>query len=163
MADETKVFVPGDTPDAYFAVQYHVALKGLQVGTLLGMGVLAPAAYLLSGRRRGRTFFSYLRSEPLVGAGIMAPLSLGMGYFRLKDQPSEAIVDRAYRIKHNEGQQLVDKMCFYAAAAGGLAGAVGFGVNPFLGMAQGGGLGFGVGVLIYVAQQAFNKATSSKA
>jgi hypothetical protein len=55
-------YVPGNTNDAHFAVQYHVALKGMQAGTLLGAFGLAPLAYLVSGRKKGRTFFSYLRS-----------------------------------------------------------------------------------------------------
>lgn len=92
-----------------------------------------------------------MRSEAVVGMAIMTPLSLAAGYARLKDQSLTAIEDRAYRIKHNEGQQQVDQFSFYAAAAGGFVGAIGFGVNPILGFAQGGALGVGLGVIAYEA------------
>ena len=76
-------YVPG-TDDAAFAVQYHVALKGLQTGCLLGASLIAPVAFFSVGRRKGRSFFSYLRSEPLVGAGICTPLALIAGHSKLK-------------------------------------------------------------------------------
>jgi hypothetical protein len=55
----------------------------------------------------------FQRSEPLIGAGIMIPVSLTMGYLRLKDQPQSAIDDRAERISKNVGQQLCDKFAAY--------------------------------------------------
>ncbi len=61
--DEQTTYVPANTKDAYFAVMYHVGVKGLQAGTLLGMTVWAPVAWLLVGRRNGRSLMSYVRSE----------------------------------------------------------------------------------------------------
>jgi hypothetical protein len=142
-------YVPG-TDDAAFAVQYHVALKGLQVGTLLGASVIAPVAFLAVGRRKGRTFFSYLRSEPLVGAAICTPLALYAGHRKLQDEPMSAIEDRAVRIAKNSGQQMNDMICSYSGAAMALVGSIGFRVNPVLGMAQGGGLGIAAGMVIYL-------------
>ena len=141
-------YVPG-TDDATFAVQYHVALKGLQAGTVIGAGVIAPIAYLVVGRKKNRTLFSYMRTEPLLAAAVMTPLSLFLGHSKLKDEPRVAIEDRALRISTNQGQQMVDKFCSYAGAAGALVGAIGFRVNPVLGMAQGGGLGIAAGVFLY--------------
>lgn len=98
-----------------------------------------------------------MRSEALVGMAIMTPLSLAAGYARLKDQPQTAIEDRAYRIKHNASQQEVDQFSFYAAAAGGFVGAIGFGVSPILGFAQGGSLGVGLGVIAHLVYDQVKK------
>lgn len=142
-------YVPG-TDDAAFAVQYHVALKGLQVGTLIGASVIAPVAFLAVGRRKGRSLFSYLRSEPLLGAAICTPLALFAGHQKLQNEPLSAVEDRAVRIALNNGQQMNDKICSYSGAVGALVGSIGFRVNPVLGMAQGGGLGIAAGMLIFL-------------
>ncbi len=86
----------------------------------------------------------------MIGAGIMVPVALTAGYYRLKDQPKEAIEDRALRISRNTGQQLCDKFAAFGGGIGCLVGAVGFRVSPMLGFAQGGGIGVGLGVLAYV-------------
>lgn len=144
-------YVPGGTNDARFAVQYHVALKGLQAGSLLGTFGIAPVVWFFSGRKKGRTLFSYVRSESVVGAGIMVPVSLVAGHLKLKDEPMSAIEDRAERISKNVYQQLCDKFAAFGGGIGCLVGAIGFRVSPMLGFAQGGGIGVGLGVLAYVA------------
>ena len=140
-------YVPSGTTDPFFAVQFHVALKGLQAGALGGLVVLAPVAWFFSGRRRGRSLWSYARTEPTIGAAIGAPLALGAGWAKLRDEPVE---DRARRIAGNTGQQLCDRFAMVGAGAGALGGAVGFRVAPVLGFAQGGGLGLALGVIAYV-------------
>lgn len=125
--EETIKYVPGGTKDAYFAVQYHVAIKGAQAGSLFGMVVLAPLVWRFVGRAKGRTLLSYVKSEATVGATGGALLSLGAGWAKLRDQSKESIADRAYRIKHNRGQQEVDYKSMVGALVFGGVGAIGFG------------------------------------
>ena len=71
--------------------------------------------------------------------------------FLVQDEPLSAVQDRALRISRNTGQQSLDQVCGYSGAAMALVGAIGFRINPVVGMAQGGGLGIAMGVIIYFA------------
>ena len=60
--------------------------------------------------------------------GIFALLSFPMTYGRLKDAEPITIYDRAYRLRHNEGQNRVDRVTAYGAGTC-LAGTPGAGIH----------------------------------
>lgn len=95
----------------------HVAVKGLQLGSLVGIGGVVP-------------FFAFYRKMPFPAAfrtlvpfssalGCAASLALlyGKAYSGELDS-DDSVDDRAYRIYKNEGQNKVDTYSFIGAMSG---------------------------------------------
>jgi hypothetical protein len=142
-------YVPG-TPDAKLAVMYHIGVKGMEAGAMLGAFVFAPAMWALRGRKLGRSLLFYVQREPMRNLAIFTPVTLLAGHWKLKDATPESIVDRAERITKNTGQQTCDKFAAAGMCLGGLAGSVGFPSGVGLGFGQGGSLGIAIGVVAYL-------------
>jgi hypothetical protein len=159
-------YVPG-TPDAKLAVMYHIGVKGMQAGAMIGAFVIAPAMWALRGRKLGRSLLFYIQREPMTSLAFFTPVTLLAGHMKLKvtsarvacsyfltcvaqDATPESIVDRAQRITKNTGQQSCDKFAAAGMCLGGLAGSVGFPSGVGLGFGQGGSLGIAIGVVAYL-------------
>lgn len=100
----------------------HCAMKGVQLGSILGTAILTPAYAFYRKVPLG----SSLRTCAFPGTLLGVALSLSMLY--AKDYNGSLDVagvdDRAYRLVHNEGQVKVDQYSVIGAAAGATAGAV---------------------------------------
>ena len=95
----------------------HVAIKGLQVGSIFSLLVMTPAYSFL---RKKSIVQAWQRAMP-IGTSIGLVATLGALYAahyggRLD---IDGVDDRAYRIKHNQGQNRVD-----SASAIGAAGCI---------------------------------------
>ncbi len=77
-------YVPGNTPDAKLATMYHVGVKGMELGAVVGAFVVAPVLWAVRGRKLGRSLVYYLQREPMTSLAFFTPVTLLAGHFRLK-------------------------------------------------------------------------------
>ena len=127
-------------------VLIHVAIKGLQLGSLV-----APVVLLL--RHRSKLSAATLFGGTWKGAIIASIVSVGLGVGRLSSLNTEQIFDRSYRISKNASQNRCDQFSFIGAGIGAPAaallipGPIGV-VSKLLG---GAAFGMAGGVLAHVA------------
>ena len=97
----------------------HVAVKGLQLGSVLGFFVLTPAvAYYYRRRISIKDAFRYTVPVSTIFGGI---LTLGMlygKYYQGDLNSNEGTDDRAYRLHKNVGQNQVDRYSFIGFMSG---------------------------------------------
>jgi hypothetical protein len=94
----------------------HVLVKGLQVGSILGVVAATP---VLSYYRKA-PFISTLKNVVPVSTGVFGVIALGMLYGKVYNgsMDTDGEDDRAFRISKNQGQNKVDKYSFIGSIAG---------------------------------------------
>lgn len=100
----------------------HIAEKGLQFGSVVGvLGVIPVAAFRNVENRNPQRMLQILGTSAV--GGIL--FALGMGLLKVSkipaDEMSDGMQDRAYRLHYNEGQNQVDKLSRIGMVGGGLA------------------------------------------
>lgn len=130
----------------------HVSLKMAQ---LTSMAV--PPLYLISSLvlRRGRPFSVNQLMRVSIGSVLLASgVGAAMGWGRLRNEPSGAIVDRVERMKVNAGQIRTDDYSLIGAALTGIAvPALLLRRAPLPSLVLGGAsIGLGVGVWTHLVQ-----------
>ena len=131
-----------DIPNARLELHTHVLVKNIQMGLILGMGLVGPLVGLKRGRSATAAWGGGVRGGK-VGMGILSPLAPLMTEGTVRNQEYERIYDRAFRIRYNSGQMRADRW----AVAGGVGGLVMGGVVARVGALAGGMLGVIVGTL----------------
>eukprot|EP01036_Dinobryon_divergens_P041628 gene41628-55198_t len=131
----------------------HVAIKGLQIGSVAGL-IIVPVLSVIRGRKLSSTWKVVMPVACTLGAAA----SLGILYYKAEFQKVldvEGVDDRAYRIKHNANQSKADLYSGVGAVAGATIGILSKG---YLGTAIAGSLtGVGLGVIAMGAQLYYNK------
>ena len=95
----------------------HVAVKGLQFGSVAGVFAISPFASFYWKRPFFSTFRAVTPASTILGCA--ASLGLLYGKYLSGDLDSaEAVDDRAYRIYKNKGQNDVDKYSFIGFITG---------------------------------------------
>lgn len=127
-------------PSAYTAVDMpeypartlttHVLVKGLQMGSTLGVLVLTPIVVFI---RKTPFVYTWRRITPitamagaLVSGSLLAAKSMQPHSPGSKDAPMDVagVDDRAYRIAQNAGQVRMDQLSLLGGMCGGAVGAV---------------------------------------
>lgn len=103
----------------------HVAAKGLQVGSLLGL-LASPMYAVVRGKPIVATTLSGLLWAP--PAGFL--LSMGMLAYKAVDMDEDGANDRGFRIHVHPGQNRVDTLCLVGSLVGASVGAI-FGTRGF--------------------------------
>jgi hypothetical protein len=94
----------------------HVATKGAQLGSVVGLFVATPAVMKL---RKMPLIAAWAVAVP-VSAAVGTSIALGMLYNKHYSGilDNDGVDDRAYRIYHNPGQRTVDRYSAYGATTG---------------------------------------------
>ncbi|KNC85511.1 hypothetical protein SARC_02312 [Sphaeroforma arctica JP610] len=124
--------------DSQFATEKlmaHIAVKGFQLGSVLGLLVVSPVALVRTGRWPSRAKIgTWTMTGSVIGA--IGASALGLGKKSTFETPEE-IEDRVYRLRHNKGQLRTDRFWACGAVIGMLGGAaLGSGVVGGLGLGQ---------------------------
>ncbi|KAI8466425.1 MAG: hypothetical protein J3K34DRAFT_433877 [Monoraphidium minutum] len=98
----------------------HIAHKGFQAGSLIGLLGVAPALAL----RAGAVTADLVTRGAAYGAlgGVALSLVLGVGKRATMDR--EGVEDRVYRLHHNKSQGRVDALCSVGSTVGLAAAAL---------------------------------------
>lgn len=106
-------------PARYLTI--HCAVKGLQVGSILGIALAPPVAYF----RKLPIMQAFSRTAPVSVVGGVGVV-LGMLYYKYHagELDEAGVDDRSYRLANNAGQVKVDQYTFVGSLAGASAGAV---------------------------------------
>lgn len=126
----------------------HVALKGVQAGSILGLVVGVPLVSYLRKMPLKQAWVRSMTVSPILGT--MAALT--MLYAKHYNEPmgEEGIDDRAYRIMHNKGQVRTDQYGMTGAAIGVAIGTL---VAPGVGTIMASACtGVAVGVAVHVGE-----------
>lgn len=126
----------------------HVATKGLQAGSLLGLLVATPAIARLRKKSMCSAWVIAVPVFAFVGAGA----ALGMLYNKHSagQLTEDGVDDRAYRIHHNEGQRAVDRY----STVGGMVGLCSVLVwRRFRSTLATAGTGIALGVLLFTGEK----------
>ncbi|XP_023345631.1 uncharacterized protein LOC111714706 [Eurytemora carolleeae] len=110
-------------PQPRLELHTHVLYKGIQVGLVLGMGVIGP----IVGYRKGKSLSSvmqYAVKGGKIGAGVMIPLAPIMTELTIRGNEQERIYDRAFRLRHHETQLRADRWSTYGCLSGTILSAV---------------------------------------
>lgn len=127
----------------------HCLMKGLQSGAVLGL-IAIPILRYRSGSSFSAAWKRSMVISPIVGCSITTALLLG------KDMngglTDDSVDDRAYRIKHNEGQVKVDKYSIITGCGGAVIGSVFVGGGVLASTST----GIAFGVLYYIGEGHIN-------
>ena len=97
----------------------HVAIKGLQLGSVLGLFVLTPSlAFYFRKRLPIRDAFRYTVPVSTIFGGVFSLALLYGKYYQGDLSSNDRVDDRAYRLHKNAGQQQVDRYSFIGFMAG---------------------------------------------
>ena len=85
----------------------------------MGLCVVGPILGAVRGRSLSAIKTKAVKTGKIMGLGLppLAPLFVEL---KLTDQEEERVYDRAFRLRHNEGQLRADRYSLLAALAGGL-------------------------------------------
>lgn len=125
----------------YHEMYFHVTLKTVQAGTLLGTVLFGPVIAL--ARKETRNFqglVSKVNHAGKIGFGIGLVAGPLMTYKKFTDQSYDAVWDRAYRVRKNRNQVRVDR----AFVTGGVLGSMVMtlrAANPLFGELVGSSIG----------------------
>lgn len=131
-----------DIPHPRLELHTHVLFKNIQMGLILGMGVVGPLVGLVRGRSVAAAMAGGLKGGK-VGVAVLAPVAPFMVEGAVRNQEQERIYDRAFRIRYNSGQMRADRW----AVAGGVGGCVLGGMGAPVGALAGGMMGIALGTL----------------
>lgn len=92
----------------------HVANKGLQLGSVVGVFVLAPLNALFKTRSLSASF----KRVPVASCLFFTVTTVGMLSFKSQEFSISDVDDRAYRIVHNKLSSKLDHAAFIGGAAG---------------------------------------------
>lgn len=99
----------------------HVAIKGLQLGSVLGVFALTPAvAFYYRKRLSIRDAFRYTVPASTILGGVFSLGLLYGKYYQGDLSSNDGVDDRAYRLHKNSGQQQVDRYSFIGFMTGHL-------------------------------------------
>mmetsp|Transcript_41383 Transcript_41383/g.54408 ORF Transcript_41383/g.54408 Transcript_41383/m.54408 type:complete len:161 (+) Transcript_41383:34-516(+) len=120
--DFSRKVDPGNSGRPYcpaLVLSKHVAFKGLQLGSLVGLFAVTPALKLYQKKPFINIWTKVMPISPFVGTA----LSLGMLYAKYQrgELNMEGIDDRAYRLNKNIGQNTVDKYSIFGTMLGATA------------------------------------------
>lgn len=132
----------------------HVALKGAQMGSLLGLAVFLPLLHLKRRKTSSlvSTWARVMNTSGILGTTVATGLLIGKA--ASSDTMNDAGVDdRAYRISKNAGQNEVDKYSLVGLVAGG-------GVGVFAGRVVAcSGTGIALGTSAYMVKRILQSKT----
>jgi len=99
----------------------HCAIKGVQLGSVLGLVVTPGVAYF----RKLNLITTHTRVAPISLIGGIG-VSMGLLYYKYNEGVLDeaGVDDRAYRIANNLGQVTVDKYTFVGSLIGSSIGAI---------------------------------------
>eukprot|EP00210_Caulerpa_lentillifera_P001144 g1101.t1 len=122
--DETE-FDPSHYPAA--RLFGHILTKGLQVGSVLGVSVVLPIAYLCNSTLQKDSVHKLVVCSAAGGVTLSGLL----GMYKMARMDREGMEDRVYRLHYNESQNRLDRMNTVFGLFG--AGSVGLmtGVDPY--------------------------------
>lgn len=133
----------------------HVAEKGFQLGSVLGIGIVSPITYYRLRRRTGgavglAVILTAVGRSAVAGVGLATVL----GAVRVATIPTSeraaGLQDRAYRLHYNAGQNRTDTFAELGMAIGGTASML-F-VSPAAAVVLGGAaVGAAAGIVTHVA------------
>ena len=92
-----------DQPNAYEILYVHCAIKGLQFGAIAG--TIMGSLYALKTKN-----IATITSFANRGSLIMAPISTGMCFIKMRNEDEMGWKDRSWRLQRNKGQILVDNI-----------------------------------------------------
>lgn len=94
----------------------HVAMKGLELGSSIGLFLISPAWSIV----RKKPFMRSWRIATPVGAmmGLAASMGLLMQKYEQGALTVDGVDDRAYRIMHNQSQKETDRRAIIGLAVG---------------------------------------------
>lgn len=109
----------------YWRVIGHAATKGFQVSSMVNLALVSPGIYYYYANKiprsfklsSSKSFFSISRMSGTFGAVLGASLGAGMAWNILRQEPWEAVEDRAYRLHENMGQRRIDLYTAVACAS----------------------------------------------
>lgn len=106
-------------PARYLTI--HCAVKGLQLGSILGLALTPPVAYF----RKIPIMQAFTRTAPVSVVGGVG-LVLGILYYKYYEGVLDeaGVDDRAYRLANSAGQVKVDQYTFVGSLIGASTGAV---------------------------------------
>ncbi|CAF1121259.1 unnamed protein product [Adineta ricciae] len=121
--DEQRALIPHSLRE----LTLHCIYKGIQLGSTATFLTALP--YQLYKSRKNPSFgpvLSRAGTASIYGAAVGVALSVGLMHAKLsKEQYNEyKIWDRAYRLRHSQNQNRVDKFTFSTSMVGGLAGLI---------------------------------------
>ena len=127
----------------------HVAMKGAQVGSVVGLFVGVPLASYLRKLSISRAWVRVMPIAPILGSISTLTLLFAKNYSAPMNE--DAIDDRAFRIMQNKGQVKVDKYSVVGAAVGVAFGTV---IAPGFGtVLAASSTGLATGTLYYAAEK----------
>merc|ERR1711976_581021 len=129
-----------DIPYPRVELHTHVMYKTIQVGTILGMGVIAPVVALIRKKPFAKTVVRYGRNGLIFGviAGPIMTEATPQG----KKATDESVWDRCYRLRHNKNQVRTDQYASFCALGGATATGI-MGQGPLTGAV----IGFATGTI----------------
>ena len=133
----------------------HIAEKGFQMGSVLGVAIVSPITYYRLRRRAGGSVGLTPILTAVGGTAIAGMVTAAvLGAFKVATIPSNeraaGLQDRAYRLHYNSGQNRTDTFAELGMAVGGTASLV-F-VSPAAAVVLGGAaLGAVAGIVTHVA------------
>mmetsp|Transcript_93743 Transcript_93743/g.183802 ORF Transcript_93743/g.183802 Transcript_93743/m.183802 type:complete len:176 (-) Transcript_93743:29-556(-) len=123
----------------------HVAMKGVQAGSILGLAIGVPLIAYLRKMPISKAWLKVMPIAPIIGT--IGSLSLLYGKNATTPFGSDGIDDRAFRIMHNKGQVKVDKYSVVGSVLGmGCATVMAPGIGPIFAAAS---TGVAVGCAYY--------------
>ncbi len=105
-----------------------------KVGTIMGMGILAPVVSLLRRKPIATTILRYGRNGAIFG--VVAGPTMTEAMLRSKNATDDSIWDRCYRLRQNKGQVRTDRYASFCALGAGTATAL-LGQGPLVGVLTG--------------------------
>ncbi|WIA30233.1 hypothetical protein OEZ86_000324 [Tetradesmus obliquus] len=135
----------------------HILEKGFQLGSILGVGVVAPAraAYTALWLKQPVEPLSLTRTAGATTLGAFVIVAIA-GAVRVSKLDQDGLEDRAYRLHYNKGQNRTDlfaqagAVSGLAASAALLRGAASASALHYLGYSAAGAAG---GILLHVLTQ----------
>jgi hypothetical protein len=123
MADNTEV-EPEPMPAYPTAIVFfHVINKSVQLSTVIGSALVAPAVWWTRPQPRP-DFLRVFSKTGLKSTGVGVALGSIMCAYQLYGEPQDAIEDRAFRLNHNLTQTRIDIFCSLTALTGMFCGKV---------------------------------------
>ena len=103
----------------------HVLVKGLQLGSVLGLFALTPGiAFYYRKRLSIKDAFRYIVPVSTISGGLSSLGLLYGKYYQGDLSSNDGVDDRAYRLHKNAGQNQVDRYSFIGFMSGSAASTV---------------------------------------
>ncbi|KIZ02973.1 hypothetical protein MNEG_4988 [Monoraphidium neglectum] len=142
----------------------HVAQKGFQAGSLIGLAAVVP---IMALRRRALDAALVTTGAGYGALGGLA-LTVVLGLAKRANIDRKGVEDRVYRLSHNEGQNRTDSFCAVGSTLGLAAAAYLLRQSnaprppPALNLVGGAAVGCTLGLLAHLASRPAEQATPNK-